>query len=123
MKMSFLLNRSLFRSVLYNVVHIFVDLQAIAKRVGTQFAMTFNQASLNIERGEGGLEGYYIVPWPFIVRYLQEIGKMLSVSSILQLLVDQKMIRPFVTVVGFTETFASNVVRKECNAVYSIRCK
>ena len=44
-----------------------------------KFAMTFNQASLNIKRGRGGLEGYYIVPWPFIVCYLQEIGKMLRV--------------------------------------------
>ena len=78
------------------------ELQAIAKRVDTlpvigyildthhciacsppplpphqccmKFAMTFNQASINIERGRGGLEGYNTVCWPFIVCYLQEIG-------------------------------------------------
>ena len=33
------------------------------------------QASLNIERGGGGgIEGYNTVCWPFIVRYLQELG-------------------------------------------------
>ena len=40
----------------------------------TKFAITFNQASINTERGRGGLEGYNTVCWPFIVRYLQEIG-------------------------------------------------
>ena len=45
----------------------------------TRFSVTFNQASLNIERGRRGLEGYFIIPWPFIVCYLREIAKILRV--------------------------------------------
>ena len=56
----------------------------------TKFAMTFNQASLNIERGRrgggGGLKVYSIVQCPFRVRYLQKIGKCWE-KCFLQLLV------------------------------------